>query len=425
MAAPGDRGVRVAIELKVPEIGESITEVMINQWLVAEGDQIEVDQPVAELESDKATVELPAPASGTLTKIVVQAGEMTEPGAVIGMLEPGEVAHGATDQPAAAQPAAVRESAPAAKSKPAPAQPEPVHTAASEGAGERVSPAARRLLAEEHLSPRDIEGSGRGGLILKQDVKLAAAQETETPHIQVSAEPVSTDGQEDILPMSPMRRTIARRLLESQQSTAQLTTFQEVDMSAVVELRRQYREAFQQKYDIKLGFMSFFVKASIEALKAFPAVNAEIREDNVVYRNYYNIGIAVSGDKGLVVPVLPHAERLSFAELELKIADFGARGAQNKIGLDELKGGTFTISNGGVFGSLMSTPILNPPQSGILGLHAIKDRPIALDGESVIRPMMYLALTYDHRIVDGRESVQFLLRIKEVIEDPSRILLEI
>jgi len=399
--------------------------VLINQWLVAEGDQIEVDQPVAELESDKATVELPAPESGTLTRIIVKAGEMTQPGAVIGMLEPGEVEHTAPGQPSATPAAAAAGQLPAAQPEPAPSQPEPVHPATDDGAVEHVSPAARRLLAEEHLNPRNIEGSGRGGLILKEDVKRAAAQEAETPRIQVSAEPVSTDGQEDILPMSPIRRTIARRLLESQQSTAQLTTFQEADMSAVIELRRQYRDAFEEKYGSKLGFMSFFVKASIEALKAFPSVNAEIRDNSVVYKNYYNIGIAVSGAKGLVVPVLRNAERLSFAELENIIADFAARGAENKIGLEELKGGTFTISNGGVFGSLMSTPILNPPQSGILGLHAIKERPVAVDGELAIRPMMYLALTYDHRIVDGRESVQFLLRIKEVIEDPSRILLEI
>jgi 2-oxoglutarate dehydrogenase E2 component (dihydrolipoamide succinyltransferase) len=414
----------VAIELRVPEIGESITEVLVNQWLVAEGDQIEVDQPVAELESDKATVELPAPESGTLTRIVVQAGEMTEPGAVIAMVEPGEVQQAAAEQPAA--PSGAADGQPATD-EPEPAQdrPEPAPAEAKAEAQQRISPAARRLLATEDLSAGEVQGSGKGGLILKEDVKRAATEEAVAPAQPVSAEPVSTDGQEDILPMSPIRRTIAKRLLESQHSTAQLTTFQEADLGAVIELRRQYRDAFQEKYGIKLGFMSFFVKASIEALKAFPAVNAEIRDESVVYRNYYNIGIAVSGEKGLVVPVLHNAERLSFAELETRIADFAERGAKNRIGLEELKGGTFTISNGGVFGSLLSTPILNPPQSGILGLHAIKERPIAVDGEVAIRPMMYLALTYDHRIVDGRESVQFLLRIKEAIEDPSRILLEV
>jgi len=409
----------VAIELKVPEIGESITEVLVTQWLVAEGDLIEVDQPVAELETDKATVELPAPQSGRLTKIVVKAGETTAPGAVIAVLEPGEVPATTESEPR------VEPTASSIDGEPQRAQVEEYQASEAPprvtNGDQRVSPAARRLLAEKHMSAADIHGTGKGGMVVKEDVQRAqpAAAHSAMPPVQQAEQP------EEMVPMSPIRRTIATRLLQSQQTTAQLTTFQEVDLSKVIELRRRYRESFQQKYGVKLGFMSFFVKAAIEALKAFPAVNAEIRDQTIVYKNYFNIGIAVSGDKGLVVPVLRNAERLSFAELELAIDDFAKRGSQNKIDLQELKGGTFTISNGGVFGSLMSTPILNPPQSGILGLHAIQERPVAIDGQVVIRPMMYMALTYDHRIVDGRESVQFLIRIKEVIEDPARLMLEI
>lgn len=416
----------MAVELKVPEIGESITEVLVTQWLVAEGDQIEVDQPVAELETDKATVELPAPESGKLTKIIVKAGETTEPGAVIAELEPGKAAGGkppATEQSESADAGGDDGSRPADRQA---SRLEEAGASGSEDGDKRVSPAARRLLAENDLSAAEISGSGKGGMIVKEDVERAVAGAVEPAAKEMRLPEVEEAGPaEEILAMSPIRRTIARRLLESQQTTAQLTTFQEVDMGAVIDLRRRYRESFQAKYGVKLGFMSFFVKAAIEALKAFPAVNAEIRDQSIVYKNYFNIGIAVSGDKGLVVPVLRNAERLSFAELEAAIADFAERGAKNRIDLDELKGGTFTISNGGVFGSLMSTPILNPPQSGILGLHAIQERPVAVDGEVVVRPMMYLALTYDHRIVDGRESVQFLVRIKELIENPARVMLEI
>lgn len=309
-------------------------------------------------------------------------------------------------------------------------------------------PAARRALEQAGLEPSDVKGTGPGGRVLKEDVlrhlegpaaaRSAASAPAAPPEAPPppppppppSAAPVTPSTpagtrMEEEVPMSPMRATIARRLVEAQQTAALLTTFNEADMSAVIALRSRLRESFEKKYGVKLGFMSFFVKAAVDALKQFPAVNAEIRGETIVYRNYYDIGIAVGGGKGLVVPILRNAELMSFAEIEQAIADFAARAKENRIGLEELKGGTFSISNGGIYGSLLSTPIVNPPQSGILGLHAIQDRPVAVDGQVVIRPMMYLALTYDHRIVDGREAVSFLRRIKECIESPERMLLEI
>ena len=396
------------IELVVPEVGESITEVLIANWLAQAGQPVELDAPVAELESDKATVELPAPAAGVLTKILKPAGEMAQVGEVIGQLDE-------TSTASMAPPTTKEATAPAAE-----------HSA--EAGDISITPSARRILAEKGIPPEQVTGSGKHGMIMKEDAAAAggaAKPQLATPAAPPSPPVAAAAQEEELVPMSPIRRTIARRLLESQQTTAQLTTFNEVDMSAVVELRKKYKAPFSERYGIKLGFMSFFVKAAIEALKAFPSVNAELRDEQIVYKNYYNIGIAVGGGKGLVVPVIKHAERLSFAEVEQTIADFGRRGAENKIALDELTGGTFSIRNGGVYGSMMGTPILNPPQSGILGLHKIYDRPVAVDGQVVVRPMMYLALTYDHRMVDGRESVGFLLKIKEIIEDPARLFLEI
>lgn len=442
------------IELKVPTVGESITEVLLVRWLKNEGDSAQKDEPLVEIETDKATFELPAPAAGTLTQIVKKAGEPAEVGDVIGYFEAGEAAPPAEPQPQQERPAApqVAEAPePPAEGRPLiatpPAQPE------TPSAEPRIMPAARREMQQRGIQPEEIEPTGPGGRITKEDVlrqaKAPSAQHPEqerpTPQrrpdiAQPTAEPaprpepepqaaagVSFPGnrEEDIVPMSPMRKRIAERLVQAQQTAALLTTFNEVDMSAVIALRQQHREAFEKKYNVKLGFMSFFVKASVEALKLFPQLNAEIRGTDIVYHNYYDIGIAVSGGKGLVVPVLRNAERMSFAQVESAIADFASRAKDNKIALDELKGGTFTITNGGVFGSLLSTPIINPPQSGILGLHAIQDRPVAREGQVVIRPMMYIALTYDHRLVDGREAVTFLRRIKEIIEEPSRMLIEI
>ena len=417
----------MSIELKVPVVGESITEAIIDQWLKKEGDWVDQDEPLVVIETDKVTVELPAPEAGTLSKILKEDGADAEIGEVIGYLEPGERAEGA---PA---PAVAEEASQAAEPPPA---------AAAEASGDevRVMPAAQRALAESGLEASQVRATGPGGRLLKEDVirhtqaapssppSPPAASSAPTPAAPASSPAPSLGSgarQEEVVKMTPLRRRVAERLVEAQHTAALLTTFNEIDMSAVIALRKQYQERFVKKYDIKLGFMSFFVKAAIEALKAVPQVNAEIRGDSLVYRNYQDIGIAVGGGKGLVVPILRNAERLSFAEVELAIADYAKRARANKLKLDELQGGTFTISNGGIYGSLLSTPIVNPPQSGILGLHKIEERPIAVEGEVVVRPMMYVALTYDHRIIDGREAVTFLVKIKERIEDPTRILLEV
>jgi 2-oxoglutarate dehydrogenase E2 component (dihydrolipoamide succinyltransferase) len=410
----------MAVELRVPEVGESITEVQIGSWFKKEGDSIERDEPLVEIESDKATLELPAPVAGTLSKVLKKKGEMAKVGDLIA--EIGEGAAKAAGKPAGAKAAA----APPAKPGPATA------TRRSEP---RVMPAAKRALAEADLDVAEISPSGPGGRVLKEDVlnRLAsrpvpapgappargATASPAAPHFD-SAERV-----EEAVPMSPMRLRIAERLKEAQNTAALLTTFNEIDMSQVITLREELRDAFQERFGVKLGFMSFFVKASVDALMQFPQVNAEVRGKEIVYRSYYDIGIAVGGGKGLVVPVLRNAERLSFAEIETAIADFATRARENKLSLDELKGGTFTISNGGVYGSLLSTPIINPPQSGILGLHAIQKRPVVLNDQIAIRPMMYVAVTYDHRVIDGRESVAFLKHIKELVEHPARMLLGI
>ena len=410
------------IELKVPEVGESITEVEIGDWLKAEGDQLQKDETVVTLESEKATVELPAPQAGVLAKILKRKGETARVGEVIGQLDAGAAA-GSPRKPAAKTEAGKAE--PAAPSPAPPAQPVPA-----------VMPAARVALEQNRLQPQDVQGSGPGGRILKEDVLR---------HVQMSAQPgqpggaateqpatggamrpsLAGDRQEEIVPMSRLRRTVAERLVAAQHTAALLTTFNEIDMAAVIALRKEHGEAFQSKYQVKLGFMSFFVKAAVDALKQFPAVNAEIREQNIVYHNFFDIGVAVGSGRGLVVPVLRHAERMSFAEIEVAIADFARRAKDNKLKVEELQGGTFTISNGGVYGSLLSTPIVNPPQSGVLGLHAIQERPVAREGNVVIRPMMYVALTYDHRLVDGREAVSCLKRIKDVLENPARMLMEV
>ncbi len=396
----------MTIELRVPEVGESITEVQIGEWLKATGEAVAKDEPLVVIETDKVTVELPAPAAGAVTEVRKQPGETAEVGEVVGLFEPGEAPAEARtpssdgDGGAAASPASSPDAAP---------------QRAGGREGGHVMPAARRALADAGLAPEDASATGPGGRLLKEDVQRAAAAGRARP---VAAE-------EEVVPMSPLRRRIAERLVQAQQTAAILTTFNEVDMTAVIELRRESQERFRERHGVKLGFMSFFVKAAVEALKRVPQVNAEIRGTDVVYKNHFDIGVAVGGGKGLVVPVLRGAESMGFAEVEAAIADFAERARTNRLGLEELQGGTFTISNGGVYGSLLSTPILNPPQSGILGLHAMQDRPVARDGEVVVRPMMYVALSYDHRIVDGREAVTFLKTVKECVEDPSRILLEI
>jgi 2-oxoglutarate dehydrogenase E2 component (dihydrolipoamide succinyltransferase) len=434
----------MSTELKIPQSGESITEVQIGQWRKSEGDRVEADEVLVEIETDKAAMDLPSPVGGVLSKILKSNGEEASVGEVIAYIEEGNGAGAgkpkqemqATPKPPVKEPPQEK---PPKKEPPAdkparqepPSKQEPVKeperkAAQRDGGATRVMPAARRELAQQDLEAGDVEATGPGGRLLKEDVQRHVQARAEEPAVAPKRAPANEEErEEEIVAMSPMRRVIARNLVQAQQTAALLTTFNEIDMSPVMNLRKQHQEAFQQKYGIKLGFMSFFVKASVEALKLFPAVNAEVRETNIVFKNYYDIGIAVGGGRGLVVPVLRNADRLSFAEIETAIADLAKRAQKNQLDLSELKGGTFTISNGGIYGSMLSTPIVNPPQSGILGLHNIQDRPMAVDGQVVIRPMMYVALTYDHRIVDGREAVSFLRQIKAIIEDPIRILIEV
>ena len=411
----------MAIELKVPAVGESITEVEIGDWLKAKGDTVKKDEPVVTLESEKATVELPAPVSGTISQVLKKKGETAAIGEVIAYIEKDCKAEAPSE----------------------PVQPKEAPEKRQTEGPPRVMPAAEHALAERRLRAEEVQATGPGGRLLKEDVlREAQARAGEQKARPPAAEPsptqpaakesapsppsrASAGRQEETVPMTRLRRTVAQRLVEAQNTMALLTTFNEIDMSAVQALRKQYGEAFQKKYNVKLGIMSFFVKAAIDALKLIPQVNAEIRGTDIVYHNYYDIAVAIGSDKGLVVPVLRNAERMSFAEVEIAIGDFARRAQANKLQLAELQGGTFTISNGGVYGSLLSTPIINPPQSGILGLHAIQERPVACEGNVVIRPMMYVALTYDHRIVDGREAVTFLKRIKETIENPARMLMEV
>jgi 2-oxoglutarate dehydrogenase E2 component (dihydrolipoamide succinyltransferase) len=404
----------MAVELKVPSVGESITEVQIGQWLKGEGQTAEKDENLVEIETDKATVEISAPVSGRISKVLKRTGETATVGEVIGYIEP--IAEGA------AKGQSNDEAAAAAKAQAAQAiqTPKPRSDAAPKPAAPRrdSEPAAR--------AGASVPPPGRAA---DQQLVISPKEQTAPPRaIQKSkplAQPAAGGRQEDVVPMSPIRRRIAQRLVEAQHTAALLTTFNEVDMSAVIALRNEHKQVFFERYGVKLGFMSFFVKAAIDALKLVPEVNASIRDNDIVYHNYFDIGIAVGGGKGLVVPVLRNADRLSFAEIELTIADLAHRARENSLQLEELQGGTFTISNGGVYGSMLSTPIVNPPQSGILGLHAVQDRPVAREGQVVIRPMMYLALTYDHRVVDGQGAVTFLKRVKEVIEEPMRMLVEI
>jgi len=419
------------IELKVPSVGESITEVEISEWNKAEGESVKRDEVVAILETEKVTVELPAPGTGVITKILKKKGETAKVGDVIGYMEVDGKREKESEKELA-ETTPQRDTGERQESKTSEA--DKSRDAADRDRAEaketvRLMPSARRILAERGVKPEEVPATGPGGRLLKEDaLKYVERVEEESKTEQAAAKkkpPAGPDlGEEEIIPMSPLRRRIAERLVEAQQTAALLTTFNEIDMTAVMALRRQYRESFEKKYSIKLGFMSFFVKASIEALKLVPQVNAEVRGTDIVYRNYYDIGIAIGGGRGLVVPVLRHAECMSFAEIERAIDDFARRAEANKLNLDELRGGTFTITNGGIYGSLLSTPIINPPQSGILGMHAIQERPVVREGQIVIRPMMYVALTYDHRIVDGREAVTFLRHIKGLLEDPARILLE-
>jgi 2-oxoglutarate dehydrogenase E2 component (dihydrolipoamide succinyltransferase) len=397
-------------EIKVPSVGESITEVVVSEWLKPEGAWVEKDEPLVTLETDKVNVDVAAPQAGVLTSILKSKEAVAKVGEVIGKID------------SAAQRGVSK------------SQTDDVPQAPATPAQTRVMPAAERLLVQNNLQASDVTATGPGGRVLKEDVQQnlnASKAPAATPKVETRApaEPANIQGEvgreKESVRMTPLRKRVAERLLQAQSTAALLTTFNEVDMSRVMDLRNRFKDAFLKKYNTKLGFMSFFVKATIEALKAYPELNAQIDGDNIIYHNYYDIGVAVDSDKGLVVPVLKNAELLSFAETEQGIIDYGKRARENKLKIEELQGGTFTISNGGVFGSMMSTPIVNPPQSGILGMHAINERPVGVNGQIVLRPMMYIALTYDHRIVDGRGAVSFLKRIKECIESPERMLLEI
>jgi 2-oxoglutarate dehydrogenase E2 component (dihydrolipoamide succinyltransferase) len=415
----------MSIQIKVPAMGESVTEATVARWFKKEGDAVKRDEPVLELETDKVTVEVPAPADGAIESISVKEGDTVQVGTIL-----GAIAEGKTGKPSTV--AAANPDAASPKPAPKPAAPKPAAQPAATPAKTEapLMPSVRRIADESGLSPSQVAGTGRDGRVLKGDMLSAlearAAQRAAAPApVEIPSAPRPRAAQEERVKMSRLRRTIALRLKESQNTAAQLTTFNEVDMSHVMRLRAEYKDSFEKKHGVRLGFMGFFVKASIAALKELPSVNGEIEGDDIVYKNYYDIGVAVSTEKGLVVPVVRDADQLSLAQIEAAIADFGTRARDNKLKLEELQGGTFTISNGGVFGSLMSTPILNSPQSGVLGMHKIQPRPVAIDNKVEIRPMMYLALSYDHRLVDGREAVTFLVRVKENLEDPQRLLLDI
>jgi 2-oxoglutarate dehydrogenase E2 component (dihydrolipoamide succinyltransferase) len=408
----------MAVDVKVPAAGESVTEGRIARWIVADGAAVKLDQPLFEIETDKASVEVPAPAAGVIA-IGVKAGEIVKVGATVATIDPKGTpsAKPAPDAPAA-KPADPKPTATKPATVPAP-------SVSTDLADPAMSPAARAMVADANLDPKSIAATGPGGRITKEDVLTHQTNPAQSPSPKPETRNPTPGERETRQPMSMIRRRIAERLLESQNTTATLTTFNEADMSAIQDLRAKYNEKFEKKNGTKLGFMSVFVKAVVEALKTFPLVNARIDGSDVVMQNFYDIGVAVSTEKGLMVPIIRNADQLGFADIEKAIADVAKRARDGKVSVNELQGGTFTITNGGTFGSMMSTPILNPPQSAILGMHAITKRPVVVNDQIVIRPMMYLALSYDHRIIDGREAVQFLVRIKECVENPERMLLGI
>ena len=444
------------IDISVPTLGESVTEATVAQWFKQPGDHVERDEVLVELETDKVAVEVPAPAAGTLSEILAEAGADVAVGGLLARIDETQAgapapAPAAAPEPVAAEaaPVAAATAAPAAAPPPPPA---PVATASATTTAP-LSPAVRRLVEEHNLDAAQIPATGKGGRLVKDDVQRfiasltqpvapaapapapAAPPQPAVPSAPPAAKPApvvhATEGvrpnaaREEVVRMTRLRQRIAERLKDAQNTAAMLTTYNEVDMTAVMAARKQYRDLFERKHNVRLGFMSFFVRACVLALKEIPAVNGEIDGDNIIYKNYYNIGVAVGTPQGLVVPVLKDADQMDFANVESTINDFGRRARDGKLSIDEMQGGTFTISNGGVYGSLMSMPILNPPQSGILGMHKIQERPMVVDGEVKVRPMMYLALSYDHRIIDGREAVTFLVRVKECIESPERLMLGI
>ena len=395
----------MTVEIKVPAMGESVTEATVSRWFKKEGDAVKRDEPILELETDKVTVEVPAPADGSIESITVKAGDTVQVGALLGAIAEGKAGAAAAPKAAAPAPAPAKPAAPAAP----------------------AMPSAQRIAAESGTSTASVAGTGKDGRVTKGDMLGALESRASKPASApaVPSGPRHNAAREEIVAMTRLRKTVALRLKESQNTAAQLTTFNEVDMTAVMGARAHYKDAFEKKHGVKLGFMGFFAKAVVAALKELPNINAEIEGDNIIYKNYYDIGIAVSTERGLVVPVVRDVDQLSLAAVEKAIVDYGTRARDNKLKLEELQGGTFSITNGGVFGSLMSTPILNAPQSGILGMHKIQPRPMAIGDKIEIRPMMYLALSYDHRIVDGREAVTFLVRVKDNLEDPQRMLLDV
>ena len=404
----------MASEIRVPTLGESVTEATIAQWYKKPGEAVSMDEPLCELETDKVTIEVPAQSAGVLEEVLFEEGATVEVGALLGSID----AEGSPAAPAET----IATEAPL---------PEPATPPAAETQSDALAPSVRRLVNEHGLSPADIAATGKDGRLTKGDVLAAVSGQVSAPASQTStaqtARPASTNqsAREERVKMTRLRQTIARRLKESQNTAAQLTTFNEVDMSTLMQLRSEYKDLFEKKYGVRLGFMSFFVRACITALHEIPAVNAEISGDEIIYKNYVNMGIAVGTEKGLVVPVLRDVQDMGLAQIEQTIGDFGRKARDGKLAIEDLQGGTFTVTNGGVYGSLMSTPILNLPQSGVLGMHKIQERPMVVNGQVEVRPMMYLALSYDHRIVDGKEAVTFLVRVKESLEAPERLLLDI
>ncbi len=411
----------MASEVKVPVLGESITEATIGEWLKKPGEAVESDEPIASLETDKVTIEVPAPSAGVMGDYISQLGDTVEVGAVIAMIEEGSGASSSKSEPSAAKPEAAKSEA--------------AQASAPTGEMPTMSPTVRRLVLEHGIDPTKVSGTGKDGRLTKEDILAAVESQGSNPPAdsdnkqaaESSADaPVAAERGEERQRMTRLRQTIAKRLKSAQEEAALLTTFNDVDMSAVMETRAKYKELFEKKHGVRLGFMGFFAKAAALAAKSVPSVNAQIDGDEIVYYNYLDISVAVSAPNGLVVPVVRNADSMSFAEIESTIGDFGKRAKKGELTMDEMKGGTFTISNGGVFGSLMSTPIINPPQSAVLGLHRIEQRPVVLDDGSIAaRPMMYIALSYDHRLIDGREAVTFLKIIKEAIEDPTRLLIDL
>jgi 2-oxoglutarate dehydrogenase E2 component (dihydrolipoamide succinyltransferase) len=420
-------------EIRVPALGESVTEATIGKWFKKPGDAVAVDEPLVELETDKVTIEVPAPAAGVLSGIAVKDGETVAVGALLGEIKEGAGATPAKAPLRPVEPAAPAGQKPAPSASPAPPAPKPA-AAKAPPPETPLAPSVRKLAAETGMDAATVPGSGKDGRVTKGDMLAAIERAAAAPMpvaqtaaaVQVRAPtPPDDAAREERVRMTRLRQTIARRLKEAQNTAAMLTTFNEVDMSHVIALRTQYRDLFEKKHGTKLGFMGFFVRACVQALKEIPTVNAEIDGADIIYKNYYHIGIAVGSERGLVVPVVRDCDHKSLAEIEKAIADFGRRARDGTLKIEELQGGTFTITNGGIYGSLMSTPILNAPQSGILGMHKIQERPMVVAGKVEVRPMMYLALSYDHRLVDGREAVTFLVRVKESLEDPARLVLDL